>query len=137
MKVLLDTNVVMDVLCHRQPHYEKSAEVMELCRIQLIEGIICSQSFATIAYVLGKQVDNEELYIKLNGLLRLCNISRVDSDVITSAIDAKRPDFEDAVQYYSAQTVNADCIISRDKTGFKGMSLPIFTPTEFMANCRR
>lgn len=42
-------------------------------------------------------------------------------------------DFEDAVQYYSAFQVKADCIITRNKGDFRDDKLPVLAPEEFLA----
>lgn len=134
MKVLFDTNIILDVIIHREPHYEKSAEMLELCRLGLLEGMICSLSYATIAYIIGKAMSQDDVYNCLEKLMSLCKISVVDVNVIKDAIKVRRKDFEDSVQYYSGKSANVDCIITRDKTGFTDLPIKVLTPTEFIEN---
>lgn len=137
MKIFLDTNIILDVLTKREPHYEMSAKVFELCRRQYVEGIVSSLSFPTMAYVLRKEMDLERIFHSFEMLTKFFKISIVDKKVVTEAIASKRPDIEDSMQYFSALTSNADCIISRDKTGFKGLDLEVFSPTEFMGKVEK
>lgn len=137
MKIFLDTNIILDVLTKREPHYEMSAKVFELCRRQYVEGIVSSLSFPTMAYVLRKEMDLERIFHSFEMLTKFFKISIVDNKVVTEAIASKRPDIEDSMQYFSALTSNADCIISRDKTGFKGLYLEVFSPTEFMGKVEK
>lgn len=137
MKVFLDTNIILDVLAKREPHYEMSAKIFELCRRQYVEGIVCSLSFPTIAYVLRKEMNLEKIFSSFEMLMKIFKISMVDKKVVSEAIASKRPDIEDSMQYFSALTSNADCIISRDKKGFKGLGLEVFAPSEFMEKVER
>jgi len=135
MKILLDTNVIIDVLTHREPHFQSSAEILELCKRGLVEGVICSLSYATIAYIVGKKTSKDILYSSLDMLVNTCKVSVVDYSVISEAIISRRDDFEDAIQFYSALTADVDCIVTRDKDGFSDLPIPILTPYEFMSKC--
>ena len=69
---------------------------------------------------------------KLNIFCGYCIPSRVDAAVVRLALDSSFVDFEDALQYYSAMTVNADYIITRNKEDFVHSNLPVFDSTEFV-----
>ena len=135
MKVFLDTNVVVDFCALREPHYDSIASVMELARRKDISIVISSLTFVNLAYILRKAFVQEIVYTKLIGLSGLCEISRVDDSVVREAIESKRKDFEDSVQYFSALTSNADVILTRDKTGFEGLPTLAMTAEEFIQRC--
>ncbi|HLA50422.1 MAG TPA: PIN domain-containing protein [Thermodesulfovibrionia bacterium] len=60
-------------------------------------------------------------------------IAEVDEKVIDLSLTADFKDFEDAVQYYSAIKVKADCIITRNKDDYVNDKIPVLTPEEFLA----
>jgi hypothetical protein len=53
--------------------------------------------------------------------------------VIDLSLASSFKDFEDAVQYYSALHVRADCLITRNKADYRADRLPVMTPEEFLA----
>jgi predicted nucleic acid-binding protein len=53
--------------------------------------------------------------------------------VIDLSLVSDFKDFEDAVQYYSAIQVKADCIITRNKSDYAGDKISVLTPEEFLA----
>ena len=57
MKVLIDTNVILDVFCKRQNFYEDSAKIFKLCEIKKISGVISALTIPNIIYILRKELD--------------------------------------------------------------------------------
>jgi predicted nucleic acid-binding protein len=129
MKLFIDTNVVVDYLSQRQPFF-KDAEKIFLLSKGKYELCISSLSFTTIYYILHKLKDKEELLSLLDDLQNIMNVLPVDGEIINQAIHSGFSDFEDAVQYFSALYGGADCIITRDKTGFAKASIPVINPKE-------
>ena len=60
MKVLFDTNVIMDYLTHREPFYRDSREVIILSAEQKVDGIIGAGSIADIYYIGRKEYQSTE-----------------------------------------------------------------------------
>ena len=56
-----------------------------------------------------------------------------DDWVINQAIDSDCSDFEDAVQFHSANRVRAQFLVSRNPGDFPHSKLAITTPEEFLA----
>lgn len=134
MKVLLDTNILIDVLAKRQPHYPDSAAVWTLAEEGRIEGIISAISFTTVFYVVRKLSDLETARGALVLLRDAFTSVGCDARIIGLAIDSDLKDFEDAVQYYSALEAHADCFLTRNTSDFpRSGDCPVLTPTEFVA----
>lgn len=132
MNVFIDTNVALDFLMRRADFYEDARAVMALgyhgyCRLYL-----SSLSFSNIAYIARKKFEGDSLYGCLTHLRELVTVSTVDEMVVDSAISLHAKDFEDAMQYFSAQSVNADCIVTRNVNDFSFSSIQILTPHEFL-----
>ena len=135
MKLFLDTNVVVDLCAGRQPYYADAAKIMELAARHEISLIVSSLTIVNVAYVLRKAVGIDEMYAKLEAFLKYVDVSPIDESAVKSAISINRKDFEDAVQYYSASSYDADLIITRDKSGFSGFPIEACSPTEFIGRC--
>lgn len=63
-------------------------------------------------------------------------VAAVDEKVIDLSLASTFKDFENAVQYYSALHVKADCLITGNKSDYRTDRLPIMTPEEFLAIMR-
>ena len=68
----------------------------------------------------------------MRALYELCNITPVDASIIEFALSQERRDFEDAVQYFSSKTIDADIILTRDRKGFKDYDIPHLSPSDFL-----
>jgi len=73
---------------------------------------------------------------RLKGTFRLSVLSVValDEKILNQAVDSDFADFEDAIQYFSATRISADCIISRNLSHYKNTDIPVMTPREFFAS---
>ena len=138
MRVFLDTNVVLDYLLKRQPFYEDSKKVFELCLWKL-EGCVSPHSLIDIFYMLSERTDKGVEYCR-NTILKLRAVLAVvpedDDRVYTAAKNDAFADFEDSMQSECAAAANADYIITRNEKDFAGSKIPAVTPKDFLAAVR-
>lgn len=132
MKILLDTNVVMDLLLEREPFFEASREIFLLVEEKKVQGFLSASSITTIHYLLNKAISKDEADETINILLKLFDITPLDKDTLLNALKTNGNDFEDSVIYNSAEKSNIDYLITRDKKGFKNSKVSILTPVEFI-----
>jgi predicted nucleic acid-binding protein len=132
MKVFLDTNIILDFYDSSRGHYMPSAIIFDLAIKGKIQLAVCSQSFITAFYLLRKSYKKEELYKSMKSLFKLCQVSAVDSLIIKKALSREGLDFEDTVQYFSARSIDADIIITRDSKGFNEFDIRHITAEEFL-----
>lgn len=135
MKVFLDTNVVIDFCGKRQPFFQSAATIIDMGYRRELGLIVSSLTFINVAYILRKAFPKELVNEKLKELSTICEISPIDSPIIRSAIVNGSKDFEDCVQCFSAMACNAEAIITRDKSGFADLPLPVYTPDDFVKCC--
>ena len=134
MKAFYDTNVLLDVLLQREPFYEDSARVWTLAELSRLEGYVSALSFPNIFYVLHKMRNRRDAARAVRTMLGIFSAVACNGDVIRQAIDSDLPDFEDAVQYFSALHAGADCILSRNAGDFPRRSaVPVLSPAELLA----
>ena len=133
MKLLIDTNILLDVLQKREPFVHTSSLIWKMCEVGSTEGYVSSLTFANLVYVMRKDLSPEkieEILCLLKLIFRLADLTVTD---LTKAAGMKWPDFEDAVQSATAERIHADCIITRNRKDFKESPIIAFTPDEYIA----
>ncbi len=131
--VLFDINVVLDIFLKRDPFYTPAARLFMLIEEKKLHGYLSAQSFPTLFYILSKELKREKAVRILEKLRIVFRVAAVDEKVIDLSLASAFRDFEDAVPYYSALSVRADCLITRNKADYRADRLPVMTPDEFLA----
>ncbi len=133
-RVLIDTNIVIDLLAKRGDFYDEAAELFSLSDNKELQLIISSLTFANTNYILSKQKsakDAREILRKFKVLVEVINL---DDKIIELALsDDEFLDFEDGLQYYSVLENNIDVILTRNKKDFKNSKIPVLTAKEYLA----
>lgn len=133
MKVLFDTNIIMDVLLIRQPFFDDSSESMGLAEINIIDGYVCATTITTISYLIARAADKQTAVASIQKLLTLFNIANVNRAVLEDAMRSNFTDFEDAVLYYSGVNAGIDALVTRNPRDFRHAVLPVYGPTDLLA----
>jgi len=131
--VFLDTNVLMDVLLERKPFVADAQHIWFLSERGAIRGWISILSFPNIYYIVRKTSGQPKAEQMLRMLRDSFTPVALDEQILHQAMDAKFRDFEDAIQYFSALRVNADCLLTRNPDHFRNPVLPVFSPAQFLA----
>ena len=136
IKALIDTNVLLDHLAHRDGFFQDAAVIFSMVDEGKLIGIVSSLSIVNCAYVLPKHYDGNAVLEQIKTMLRMFTISNVDSFVLEQAATLEPYDYEDAVQYVSALPYHPDMVITRDKKGFNDLDILVMTPAEFVQKAR-
>ncbi len=132
MKILVDTNVLIDVIAGREPFFDDSLKIFEFCRREIVEGAIAANSVVNITYILRKQFTLDELRKVLLNLRKIFKIESVDDEKLVAALNDKNfSDFEDCLQTRCAINFHADYIVTRNVKDFVASEIPAVTPAEF------
>ncbi|MGP1421591.1 MAG: type II toxin-antitoxin system VapC family toxin [Tannerella sp.] len=131
-RLFLDTNVILDFMKAREPFCKGAAQIFELAYQGVVETYVSSLSFCNTHYIFRKDVGAQDSIVALNKLKQIVKISPVSEQEVTAALHSDFPDFEDALQYYSAMAVHASIIISRNGKDFKQSSIPVMTADTFI-----
>jgi len=133
MKVLIDTNVILDVLLSREPYCHASAEVLKLCGARIM-GLVAASQTTDIFYLLrrsGKDSDSaKEILEKLTDNVKVIDVTAGD---VKNALASKMSDYEDALLAYGARRQKADYIITRNEKDFKHSEVSAISPAKFLA----
>jgi len=133
MKVLFDTNIILDVLLDRKPFSEHASYLMSKVERSEMNGFLCATTVTTIHYLLSKNLDKKSAITSINSIIALFEIASVNRLVIENALKSKFTDFADSVLHESARHAGAEYIITRNIKDFKSTKIPVFTPTEFLS----
>lgn len=131
-RVLLDTNVVLDVLLNRPPHAEASAAVWSAIETGNAEGMLAAHAVTTVHYLVQKKKGNAGAKKALSAMLRVFQVAAIDGTVIQEALQLPSSDFEDAVTAAAARLAGCDFIVTRDPKGFRESPVRALTPEAVM-----
>ena len=134
-RVFLDTNVLLDILLEREAWMDDALLVLSLADRGEIEVYCSALSVATASYLMERaKMPHDVMIDKLDVLCRICGLTRLDSLVVQQALHSSFDDFEDALQYFSARTIHADVILTRNEKDFEASKIPIQTAAEFLSS---
>ena len=132
MKLFLDTNVVLDYLAAREPFCLDIRPIFRERIERNFELYVASMTFTTMEYVLKKHIPHAALMNEFMQLRQAVEVVPTDGRIVDEAISSSFSDFEDAVQYYTAMSIGADVIISRNANDFTEHSaIPVLSAGEF------
>ncbi len=135
MKVLIDTNVIIDALQGRD-NFAKDAELVVLQAYEY-DGFVVATSVTDIFYIQRRYYHNKERAKEnLEKILKIYSVLDVTNIDCYSALRSDIPDYEDAVLIESARRNDIDCIVTRDTKDFQNSNIPIYTPVEFLKKLR-
>ncbi len=136
MRVLFDTNVVLDVLLNRQPWVKESTAVWQASGEGQIVGYIVASTLTDIFYISRRSADLETAHKAIRLCLETFKICVVDRQALEQAEALSGNDFEDKLQIACAHIAGLDAIVTRDSAGFKPATIPVLTPVELLAQLR-
>lgn len=130
MKILIDTNVILDVLCNRKDFVEDSLKVFKYCEANKITGYISALSIPNIVYIMRKELDGEKIKEILTVLTSIFAVVDLRENDLIKAADLNFSDYEDALQSVCASRVKANYIVTRNIKDFQNSSVPAVKPSE-------
>ncbi len=133
MRIFLDANVLVTVLCNEYPRFSACARVLSLCDDTRFEVYTSPLCLAIGAYFAEKK-NGRKLARKKIGLLaaKLASTTMNESVVRRTLKDPKVMDLEDGFQYYSALEAKCTCIVTYDKKDFYFADMEVLDGEEFL-----
>ncbi len=130
LRVLFDTNVVLDVLMARQPWVREAVVLWEAVDEGRLSGFLPASALTDIYYLARRHSGPARAREAVRLCLAAFEFCTIDRAVLEQAFRYNGPDFEDDIQIASADSANLDAIVTRDASGFNGSALPIWSPAE-------
>lgn len=132
MKVLLDTNILVDDALERQPFLEASEQVLVLVEQGEVEGYVSASTFSDLYYIIRRVRGREWTLNYLRQLITFCQVATVERVAITMALSINFRDFEDAIQYSTAVVNQLDAIVTRNPQDFPVTIPRIMSPEQLI-----
>ena len=136
MKILIDTNIVLDVLANREGFAESAAQLFKLCEIGQLQGYVYALSIANIVYILRKELDRSQIEDAIGKLGAIFSIADMRAEDLKKAAALPIRDYEDALQCVCAGRIKADFIITRNLKDFQGSKVMAIKPGELIERLR-
>ncbi len=132
MKVLVDTNVILDVLCDRKEFVADSLRVFQCCEAQRVTGYISALSIPNIVYIMRKELDPERIREILHTLTMVFSVVELREGDLLKAAELPFDDYEDAIQSTCAVRLGADYIVTRNGKDFANSAISAISPPDLL-----
>jgi len=136
MKILIDTNIIIDYLKGREPFAEYAEKIIELCNQGELQGFLTASAVTDIYYILKKTAKHRQIIDGLKMLFSILEIAPVDKIDLLRAMNADMPDLEDALVSQCAKKVKADFIVTRNAKDFADSVVQPITPRKLLAQIK-
>lgn len=133
MRLMIDTNIFLDVMAKREPFFADSKAVLELCESKKVYGFLSASSATDIFYLVRRQLHSVELaYKALGSVLDIAKVLAVTNEDVLNAYIQRAPDFEDCLMATCAKANKCDAIVTRNKKDFLNFGITLFSPEELL-----
>lgn len=133
VKVLIDSDVILDAFFNREPHAQFSTKILALCELGEIKGYLTPLIYSNVYYLLRQAAKHERVIEKLKQLLSITEVLQMDRNVVEKALSSNFKDFEDGLQNYAAVVNNEiDLILTRNLKDYKNSELAVFSPEIYL-----
>lgn len=133
MKVLIDTNVILDWLLHREPFHRNAEYIIEKCMFGNVDGYLTAHMMSDLFYILRKDMTAEK---RKKLLILLCDTMEIifeDKETIRGTLcNEQWMDFEDGLQMQCADKEEVDYIVTRNTKDFKMSKVTAIEPEQFI-----
>ncbi len=133
MKILVDTNIVLDSWLEREPFAEDAKALLQAIESGEIEGCLAATTVTDIFYISRKSKGAIDTKKYISRLLTFMQICKVDLAILQAAVASELSDLEDAVQLACALAYDVDAIVTRNFAGFVDSPVPIKSAGEVLA----
>ena len=132
MRVLVDTNILLDFLLQREPFFQNAELLFQAIDSGHVVGYVTATTLTDIFYIARRYTGSlEQARQAISETLTSMVICPVNRAVLESALASGLTDFEDAVQIACAVAQELDAVVSRD-TGFSNTLISVFTVEEIL-----
>jgi predicted nucleic acid-binding protein len=131
-KVFVDTDIIYDLLGKRDPFYLAAAKLFTLADEGKVQLFISALSFANLHYLISKQKSEEETKEILRKFKVLVHVAPLNDKIIDLALNSAFPDFEDAIQYFTALQNEIEVLLTRNLKDYRKAQITVLTAQDFI-----
>ncbi len=133
MRVVIDTNIFLDVLTKREPFYCDSRAVLDLCESKKIQGFLPASTVTDLFYLVRRQLhSNEMAYKALGDVIEIAKVLTVTNKDVIDAYIQRAKDFEDCLLVVCAKANKCEAIVTRSGKDFDSFDIEVLTPEKLL-----
>ena len=133
MRLLFDTNVLLDAVLGRAPFAGDALALFAAAETGRLTALVGATSLTTVHYFARKAFGDARAVESVARLVRAFEVAPVTRAVLEDALTAPLGDFEDAVLAHAGAHASATGVVTRDPAGFAGGPLRVYTPADVLA----
>ena len=131
-EIFIDTDIILDLLCKREPFYPYAAEVFTMGDKGILKLVTTPLVFANVFYILRKLLGIEKAKELLRKLRIMIGIVEMNDRIVDLALNSQFSDFEDGIQYFTAREHGIQHLLTRNIKDYKRADLLVQTPEEYL-----
>jgi len=132
MRVLFDTNLVLDLVLAREPFGPAAKELFKLQEQRRIDAYISAITPVNVFYITRKLRGINAARRAVELLLAALKVCPLHQSILDEACKLPFKDYEDAVQHACATSSGLDVIVTRDVSDYQNATLVVLSPSEFL-----
>lgn len=136
MRILFDTNIILDIALNRNPYFIESSQAFRSIDRKNVQGYSSANTITDIYYIAKRQVGHDTAISFIIELISIVDIVGIDKAIIIDAVNLDFKDFEDAIQAASAEFAGIDYILTRNLSDFTLSQVPAISPSEFLSKLK-
>ncbi len=131
-KIFLDTDVILDVIFKREPHFIDSQKVISLVEKDYFCGCTSCLILANCYYIISNNKNQETALKAISKLRSILDVLPFTDKEIGESLSSDMKDFEDGIQYFICVNNNVNDLITRNITDFRDVEINVMTPKDFL-----
>ncbi len=132
MRILIDTNVILDIALERPPFVEHAVRLLKIAQQTDLVVYVTATTITDLYYITRKAHSHITAHDFIVDLLQLVEVADVDGAIIREALDSEIEDFEDAIQESAAKRQSIQAIVTRNEADFEDSVLQVYDPEAFL-----
>ncbi len=132
MKILIDTDVLLDVALGRPAFRNDSGQVLGWAEAAPGQAAVAWHSIANLAYLI-----RPDARPFIQALMEFVAIPPTGSKQMTAALGYPMRDLEDALPAAAAAAFGADFVVTRNLRDYRGAPVPALDPRAFLHKVMR
>lgn len=133
MKILLDTNVIIDVFTSKEPWNKSAEKIFLMGANHLVDLYITASSATDIYYLLRKYIkdtaQSKQIMSKLYSLIGILDVTAANC---VEALASSISDYEDAVLEKVALSKDMEYIVTRNIKDYEAGTVKAILPDDFI-----
>lgn len=137
IRVLIDTNIILDIALARLPFYNDSVNVLKKLGNKSIQGFVTATTITDIYYIAKKDKGHTIAIEFIANLIQIIDVIGIGKEIIIESLTSKINDFEDAIQSVASDYNSIDYIITRNTKDYKNSKVAAISPSKFVNLTKR